>query len=495
MLEKQIESWLSYAKAHLYLQEDDEIYLRNLLFREFGVKEPYQGEIDEKEIAKMEVPDVLIEEAVSILKESGMEEGDARRRMTYVFGLLSPLPSKVRDTFFSLYEISPKEATDYLYDLSVKNDYVAKTKVDRNIVWDAHFDNGPDLEMSINLSKPEKSNKDIAKLVHATASGYPSCVLCKENEGYEGSPSKAARGNIRIIPLDLGGERWYLQFSPYGYYKEHCILFYEKHVPMEVSRRIVSKLFDFVDLFPHYFMGSNSDLPIVGGSILNHEHFQGGEHLLPVIKAKPKYIFENKHYPDTEIAVLSFYDTVICLKGKKREEILDACEKITLCWRKYDDVENQIIAVDKDGLHATVTNIARKDGDTYELYMILRNNRCDETYPTGIFHAHPEYAHIKSEGIGLIEAAGRFILPARLARQGKLMEEIVSNGIPFEKAVEEHPDLSSFQRMYDIMKERKMDSRAYMNEVCQDILRNVAVFKDDEKGQAGLRRFLEECDL
>lgn len=492
MIEKTIKEALFYAKTHLGLQEEDAIYVENLLLHHFGAAVPFEGEIDEKAIASYRVPDVLIHDFVTYLvEEKKMDEGAAERDAIWVMGILTPLPSEVDRHFAELYRKDPSSATDYLYDLSIKNDYIAKTMVDKNILWKAHFAKGSDLEISINLSKPEKNNKDIAKLVGAKATGYPKCLLCQENIGFEGSPTHPARENIRFIPLTLAGEKWFMQYSPYVYYHQHCIVFYEKHVPMEVSEKNLAALLDFVDLFPHFFIGSNSDLPIVGGSILNHEHFQGGEHLLPLLLAPDKEKVGTFH--GVEVSIVDFYVTCLKFKASTKEAVLEEAAQLVKAWKAYEDLEHDILAHDENGAHSTCTPFARKVDGGYVLYLCLRNNRCTKEYPDGLFHAHPEFHHIKKEGIGLIEAAGLFILPARLLRQAKEVEDALGKKLTNEQAIALYPDLSIFTPMMDEMRESGETSECYINKVCQGILRNVAVYKDDEKGQAGLRKFLKEA--
>ena len=494
MIAKTIRELITYAKTHLELKGLDLVYAENLLLRELKVAEPYEGEVDEESIKKAIVPDEYLlaieEHCASAL---GMTPGEAERETAFLMGLLTPSPEAVASRFEEEYKKSPEAATDYLYDLAIASNYYQKTKVDKNLVYDAPFSDGPKLEISINLSKPEKNNKDIAKLVHQKKSGYPACQLCLENLGYAGRDDHPARGNLRLVPLMLNGEKWYLQYSPYGYFQKHCILFHEDHVPMEISRRIFAALFAFVDEFPHFFIGSNSDLPIVGGSILNHEHFQGGLHPLPIFLSKPKEEIKLENHPGVRLFVMDFYDTVLKIEGEDKEKVLNLAEKITQAWRAYDDPNNEIIAKDNDGQHSTVTPLARKIDGKYHLYLILRNNRCDEKYPGGIFHAHPEYAHIKQEGIGLIEAAGLFILPARLQRQGALVEEIAKKGTPKEEYLKEHPDLAGFDDMVEALK-KGVSARDYMADVCRRILGNVAVFKDTLAGKEGLSAFLRSLN-
>lgn len=490
-ISKIIESLLHYGHAHLGLSEGDFLYVRNQILRELGLEEIYEGDIDRQAIAKMEVPDeLLIPLREWLVSNKGIDGGAAERVSDYIMGLLSPLPSVVEAKFHELYAIDKRSATSYLYDLSIKNDYIKKSRVDKNIHYLASFEKGSDLEISINLSKPEKSNKDIAAALKVPSSGYPKCLLCKENEGFAGNPRHPSRGNLRFIPLDLGGRRWYLQYSPYVYYPEHCIVFLDEHVPMEVGPFSVASLLDFAEQFPHYFIGSNSDLPIVGGSILSHEHFQGGGYDLPLLKAK----LLNKRVSKEGLADLydvDFYDTAICLVSKSKEVARLSALKVHEAWKRYNDIENDIIAHDAEGQHSTSTIIVKKVGDEFRVYMILRNNRKSEKYPDGIFHVHPEFSHIKKEGIGLIEAAGLFILPARLLRQSGEAEEAAKSGLGKAEILAKWPDLEGFEGMVASLR-AGLSSRGYIAGVCRYILDNVAVFKKDQKGLEGLKRFLEE---
>ena len=494
MIEKSIKKLIIYANRHLFLSDNDLIYAQNMLLGYFGCAAPYEGEIDVKAIEEMEVPDEIAAELTDDLIAQGLTAGEAERKVVFALGALSPRPSAVEDAFDELYQADPKEATEYLYGISVANWYVRKTQIDKNIVFDAKFDQGSDLEVSINLSKPEKKNSDIAKLLVAKSTSYPLCLLCPENLGFYGHDRHPARGNLRYVEMELEGRTWYLQFSPYGYFDRHCILFQKEHEQMVVDHRIYATLLAFVERFPHYFMGSNADLPIVGGSILNHEHFQGGAHILPVMRAKEKAPFKVSN-PKVQGAVLDFYDTTLVLKSLDKEELLSVADKILACWRGYDDEENEILHGDASTCHNTITAIARKVGDEFRLYMILRNNRCDSRYPDGIFHVHPERSHIKSEGIGLIEASGLFILPARLKRQGAEVEDVIANGLSHEEALAKYPDIEPFFPMIEEMKTKKLSLHDYLGSVCQNILHDVAVFKDNERGRAGLAKFLEVCDL
>ena len=491
MIGKTLKEFVSYAKSHLFLNDTDAIYYSNILLHEFGLDAPYDGEVDDQAIASYSVPDPLIEELIGDLKAEGKDEMEGERAADFVLGLLSLSPSETEKKFIEIEkEKGGKTALDYLYKLAIDNHYFQKTKVDKNIVWEASFENEPSLVISINLSKPEKNNKDIAKLLKMKSSDYPKCALCEENLGFYGDMKHAARTNIRFIDLKLADEDWFLQYSPYGYYSKHLIAVEKKHTPMAICRKTFVRLFDFVDRFPFFFIGSNSDLPIVGGSILNHEHFQGGEPVLPLLGAKDKE-FVYKSEKGSVVSIVDFYITALSIEGKDREDICDIAEKILNAWRPYSDLECDIISGLGDDRHNTITPFAEKKGDTYRLIIGLRNNRTTEEYPDGIFHAHTEYHPIKKEGIGLIEAAGLFVLPARLLRQEKEVNDVIAKNLDQDEAKELYPDIEQFFPMIETMKKEKIDSRTYINRVCQGILKNVAVYKDDEKGRKGLKRFLD----
>lgn len=369
---------------------------------------------------------------------------------------LTPRPSELNEKFFEKYEHSPKEATDYFYNLSRNNNYIMTERVKKNIIWKTKTKYG-ELDITINLSKPEKDPKEIAKAKLMKQTGYPKCLLCAENVGVKGNANHPPRTNHRIIPLDLAGERWYLQYSPYVYYNEHCIALSSKHTPMKIEKATFDRLLEFVSIFPHYFIGSNSDLPIVGGSILTHNHFQGGNYEFAMAKQPIKKSFTFKGYEDIESGIVDWALSTIRLIGTDRERISELADKILTKWRGYSDEDNEIIAY-TDQLHNTVTPIARQRGGKYELDLILRNNRTSEEHPDGIFHAHKEYHYIKKEGIGLIEAMGLAVLPPRLTTQfGELTDEIKQN----------------------------------IGEVFAKILENCGVFKDDEKGMNGFIKFME----
>ncbi len=505
MIREVINSLIDYASIHLGLEGLDRVYARNIVLGELGLEYPSDKAVFSiEEIEKMEVPDYFIEQIEKYLKEEkGYSDKEAELKAVLVMGVVTPSPEEVVKKFEELRKFDSARALDYLYNLGIKNYYFRKTMVDKNIVWKTDY-KSKNIEVSINLSKPEKNNKDIAKLLEKPKTSeikYPKCLLCLENIGFYGNDHHPARENIRFVPVILDGEVWYLQYSPYGYYYKHCICFSSKHSPMIICESTFRKLVDFVDAYPSFFIGSNADLPIVGGSILNHEHFQGGEHILPVMEADVKKEFKLTKYKNTRLFKLDWYNTTLLIRGKDPKEVVSLASDILNAWRKYDDVENEIIANDESGKHNTITPSIRKINGEYYLYLILRNNRCNEKYPDGIFHAHPEHHHIKKEGIGIIEAMGLFILPARLVRQENEIKDVLALGLNNDEVVKKYPDLASFLSMIEVLRENYSAStidesiKVYIEDTCKDILRNTAVFKDDKKGNDGLDKFIGGLNL
>ena len=504
------EKLLRYARTFLHLKERDVIYTRNILLREFGESSP----ADQKTLPDLSYIDALFvpDELVSEIEELGLEKGKAEEGLTnlystYIMGILTPLPSAVNETFLKIKEEKGiKAACDYFYDLSVKNNYVQKTAIGKNLKWE-YKDGAKTLEITVNLSKPEKNNKDIAKLLTAPQGvKYPACLLCKENEGFKGSATHPARENIRTISLTLGGEPWFIQYSPYAYYNEHLIAISENHVPMHIKSDTVDKLLDFIDFFPNYMIGSNAALPIIGGSILNHEHFQGGGHLMPMHRAPVKKYYSAKDFKSVKVGVVDWYNNVIRLTGENRKEIRDLAVRIIEKWEKFTDKDCYIFA-ETDGVkHNSLSPICRKDGKTYIVDLILRNNITNEDYPDGVFHAHPEYHNIKKEGIGLIEAMGLFILPGRLKKQLNDIAEILCGNSPYDFNELSKEDNYLFVHRFMIKElaqkglskdidDAKARVKNKVNETCKNILNNTAVFKDDEKGEKGFIRFLDACGI
>ena len=337
---------------------------------------------------------------------------------TKIMGCLIGRPGEIINKFDYLYKESPKKATDYFYDLSKKSNYIRWSRVQKDLKWKTHTEYG-DLDITINLSKPEKDPKAIAMAKNMPSSAYPKCLLCKENEGYKGRVNHPARQNLRLIPLNLNNEQWYLQYSPYVYYNEHCIVLKGSHDPMKISKSTFVRLLDFVEKFPHYFLGSNADLPIVGGSILTHDHFQGGNYEFPMAKAPIEESYKLDGFKNVKIGRVKWPMSVIRLQGKNKSELVSLSDYVLNKWREYSDEILEINSHTNDTQHNTITPIARKRDELYEIDLVLRNNRTSENYEDGIFHPHKELHHIKKENIGLIEVMGLAVLPARLKHELK----------------------------------------------------------------------------
>ena len=495
MINQVISDLIEYAKIHLGLPKADEEYATNLLMTKFALNEIKPCWVNKKKIAEMASPDELLAEVKEYALNNGLiEEGEEEFFTSDVLDMLSPRPSAVVEKFNELHEKSPAAAFDMLYDLGVKNDYVKASAIAKNEYWQTTTTRIP-IEITINLSKPEKNNKLTAKLRNVSA-GYPKCMLCKENVGYVGQGR--TRRNMRVIPLRLAGEDWFWQFSPYAYFYQHGIAINRKHTPMALTEKTTRKLLDFVDYAPDYCIGSNAPLPIVGGSILAHEHFQGGKHVFPMFLCdKGEEICKTEN--GVSVYLPDWYNSVILLEGADKNALCDAAAGILNTWLDYSDESVGIIAK-TDAPHNTLSPIARKTENGYQVYLLLRNNRCDETHPDGIFHAHKEYHNIKSESIGLIEAMGRFILPGRLHRQLKEVRKFLTG-----ENTEIGEDMKIHAGMIRILTEKygteNSENEAerlvttYVENVCENILDNTAVFKRDEKGKAAFGRFLSACGL
>ena len=378
-----VEELIYYAKHHLFLNDIDAVYVRNLIFNRLNINNPYDGEINKKRLDELTLPDSLIDELKESLSEKGFK--NIELLIVEIMGLLTPMPSEVINKINALENKKVGLGLDYLFDLQIKNNYIQKTAIDKNIYFKKEYDDNF-LEITINLSKPEKNNKEVAKLLKkVTEEKYPKCLLCLENLGYAGREDHPARGNIRILPLKLNNEDWFLQYSPYAYFDHHAIVIHNDHHNMTINDTTFIKLLEFVNKIPTFFIGSNADLPIVGGSILNHEHYQAGTHLLPMFFSKDReLVFENE---DLKVSILNWYNSVIKIEGKDYNKINEVAKTILKSWRVYSNESLDIIS-SKDEIHNTITPIARKDKESFYLYLILRNNRCNEMHPDGIFHAH-----------------------------------------------------------------------------------------------------------
>ena len=412
---------------------------------------------------------------------------------TRIMGALTPMPREVIRCFREKYAVSPQEATDWYYTFSCDTDYIRRYRIAKDLRWTYESEYG-DLDITINLSKPEKDPKAIAAAKNAPQSGYPKCQLCKENEGYAGRLNHPARANHRIIPITIAGSEWYLQYSPYVYYNEHCIVFNGQHVPMKIDQAAFDKLLDFVTAFPHYFVGSNADLPIVGGSILSHEHFQGGHYTFAMEKAPVETPVHFAGFEDVQAGLVKWPMSVIRLDGEDPKRLSQLAEKILNAWRSYSDEKCGIVAFDGEP-HNTITPIARRRGSLYELDLVLRCNITTEEHPLGVFHPHADKHHIKKENIGLIEVMGLAVLPSRLKGElTDLAEKIVSGadlrGDPIQS---KHADwVEELKKRYIFTEENAMATLMQeTGRVFTQVLEDAGVYKRTPEGKDAFLRFVE----
>ncbi len=436
----------------------------------------------------------LLDDAV---KRSVIEDGIASRDLfdTRLMGCITPRPGEFLKTFWDLYETSPKAATDYFYKLSCDSDYIRRYRIAKDRKWISHTKYG-DLDITINLSKPEKDPKAIAAALKKKTQSYPNNLLCHENEGYAGRLDHPARQTIRQLPLTLGGEKWFLQYSPYVYYNEHCIVLSGKHVPMKIEKLTFVRLIEFLQKFPHYTVGSNADLPIVGGSILTHEHFQGGNYTFAMAKADVRESVCFAGFEDVRCGIVNWPMSVIRLNSKNAERIIELSDHILQAWRGYSDASCDILAETDGTPHNTITPIARMRGDEYEMDLVLRNNRTTEEYPLGIFHPHQELHHIKKENIGLIEVMGLAVLPARLLGEMELLKQAMLAGsdVSADERISSHADwANALCAKYEDINEDNIDAilEEEIGLAFSQVLENAGVYKDDEQGCEGFRRFVE----
>lgn len=495
-LSLQISRLVNYGLQRGLIAQEDKAYAANRMLALLGLREFEPQPVEEELHTPVEPLEALCQYAA----EQGIIDPDTRDGRdqfdTELMNCLMPRPSQVVKEFYSLYDQDKEAATDYYYDLARSSNYIRVDRVEKDKMWTAPTPYG-DLVITINLSKPEKDPKAIAAAKNAPQSGYPKCALCRENEGYLGSANQAARGNHRLIPLTLGGEDWFLQYSPYVYYNEHCIVLSGEHRPMKVSRQSISRLLEFVTFLPHYFVGSNADLPIVGGSILTHDHFQGGRYEFPMAKAPVREKVSFAGFEDVEAGIVNWPMSVIRLRGSDRERLVDLADKILAAWREYSDESADILAYTGDTPHNTITPIARRRGEDYELDLVLRNNRTTEEHPLGLFHPHAEYHNIKKENIGLIEVMGLAILPARLLAETALLEKALKDPTRSEEIMA-RPEMEKHQAWFEELKadgagegdtQRKIQES--IGATFGKILGNAGVYKDTEEGRAAFRRF---CD-
>ena len=412
-----------------------------------------------------------------------------------LMGRLTPRPNEVREKFHFLYKDDPKAATDWYYAFSQDTNYIRRDRIAKDIQWKAPTEYG-ELDITINLSKPEKDPKAIAAARNARQSGYPKCLLCRENEGYAGRVNHPARQNHRIIPVTINGSQWGFQYSPYVYYNEHCIVFNYQHVPMKIDHAAFCKLFDFVKQFPHYFVGSNADLPIVGGSILSHDHFQGGHYEFAMARAKVERRFTAEGFEDVAAGVVNWPMSVIRLNGKDSDRIIALADRILEKWREYTDESAFVYAYTDGEPHNTITPIARKRGEDFELDLVLRNNITTEEHPLGVYHPHARLHHIKKENIGLIEVMGLAVLPARLKEEMARLKEAILTGADLrsDQVLAKHADwVEEFSPKYGKIDASNIDGiiEKEIGLVFMEVLEDAGVYKRTPEGQAAFDRFLQ----
>ena len=490
----EISRLLEYGLQRGLIAPEDKAYAANRMLALLDLREFEPQPVEEE----LHTPVEPLERLCQFAAEAGLIDPDTRDGRdqfdTELMNCLMPRPSQVVREFYSLYEKDKQAATDYYYQLARSSNYIRVDRIEKDRMWTAPTPYG-DLVITINLSKPEKDPKAIAAAKNAPQSGYPKCALCRENEGYLGSANQAARGNHRLIPLELGGEPWFLQYSPYVYYNEHCIVLSHEHRPMKVSRQSISRLLEFVTFLPHYFVGSNADLPIVGGSILTHDHFQGGRYEFPMAKApiREKVCFPG--FEDVEAGIVHWPMSVIRLRGKEAQRLVDLADKILTAWREYSDESAEILAYTEGTPHNTITPIARRRGEDYELDLVLRNNRTTPEHPLGLFHPHAEYHHIKKENIGLIEVMGLAILPPRLLTETGLLEQALKDPAQAQEIMA-RPEMEKHQAWYEELKAAgagEGDTQRAIQEsigvIFGKILGNAGVYKDTEEGREAFRRF------
>ena len=487
-----IKSLTVYAEREKLIEKDDEIFTINKILEALSLDEFKDCGADENADLQS-ILKVILDYAC----ENGLCENSVVFRDlfdTKIMGLLIPRPSEVIKKFNEEYKKSPLDATEYYYNLSKKSDYIREYRIKNDMKWVTKTEYG-DIDITINLSKPEKDPKAIAAALTMKKSAYPDCMLCKENEGYSGRLNHPARQNHRIIPLEIEGEKWFLQYSPYVYYNEHCIVLNSLHTPMKIDEKAFRKLFAFVKYLPHYFVGSNADLPIVGGSILTHEHFQGGNYEFAMAKAPVETKIVFKDYPVIEAGIVKWPMSVIRLRGDNTDDLCALSGKILAKWRSYTD-ENAFIFAETNGTpHNTVTPIARFKNGKYEIDLVLRNNITTGEYPDGYYHPHPEYHHIKKENIGLIEVMGLAVLPSRLKAEMQELEKAMVNGEKIEdnELIAKHAEWA-----YEIMKNRTVNKdncgdvlKDEIGKVFSAILEQCGVFERSEKGKKQFLKFTE----
>ncbi len=493
-IDQTVKNLVSYGLETGLITSDDEIYATNLILDCLKL-DSFE---DPGKATTTELPEIL-SEILEYAAEKGLSgnNGPVARDLfdTRIMNCLMPRPSEVRRKFRKLYEESPKKATDWYYKFSQDSNYIRRDRIKKDVKWKADTEYGV-LDITINLSKPEKDPKAIAAAKNAPQSSYPKCQLCRENEGYAGRVNHPARENHRIIPITIADQPFFMQYSPYVYYNEHCIVFNTEHTQMKIDRSAFEKLFGFISLFPHYTIGSNADLPIVGGSILSHDHFQGGCYEFPMARAEFVRKFTVPGFEDVECGVIRWPLTVIRIRHKETSRLVELSDHILKAWRSYTDKDAYIFAETDGEQHNTITPIARKRGDIYEMDLALRNNITTPECPLGLYHPHNELHHIKKENIGLIEVMGLAILPARLKEEMEILKNAILTGkdLRADDEISKHADWA-----YDFMERHKDINNDNIDDILKEeigivfkrVLEDAGVYKQTEEGMEALKRFTD----
>lgn len=494
MLNESISRLVQYGIETGLLPECEKIYATNLLldlFHEDSYEEP------EEKAENIDLESVLKELLDEAVNRGLIEDSIGYRDLfdTKMMNCLVPRPAQVQKEFWDAYEKSPEAATEYFYKLSQDSDYIRRYRVKKDKKWTVESPYGT-IDITINLSKPEKDPKAIAAAKNAKNNAYPKCQLCMENEGYAGRLDHPARENHRIIPVTINESKWGFQYSPYVYYNEHCIVFNGEHTPMKIDRAAFTKLFDFVKQFPHYFLGSNADLPIVGGSILSHDHFQGGHYTFAMAKAPIEKKVTIPGYEDVEAGIVKWPLSVLRIRHQDEKRLIDLADHVLKAWRGYTD-EAAFIFAETDGEpHNTITPIARMKDGMYELDLTLRNNITTEEHPLGVYHPHAQYHHIKKENIGLIEVMGLAVLPARLKDEIELLKEYIleRKDIRSNEKIEKHADwVEKFLPEYEEINADNIEEilQQEIGKVFVHVLEDAGVYKCTEEGRKAFMRFIE----
>jgi UDPglucose--hexose-1-phosphate uridylyltransferase len=506
-----IEKLLVYGEVNDLLGDWDKVAARNQIRDILKIKESPASGLTAEDFEVPAEPQGLLDQLLDFAIEKELIKARITERDlldTQIMGAMTPRQSEIGRRFYETAEAEGiKRATNEYYHFAKANNYIRQARIARDLNWKSKSDYGQ-IEITINLSKPEKDPDEIAKAKEEPQSNYPKCYLCLENVGYLGNFSYPARQNHRVVPLKLQNEDWFLQYSPYVYYNEHCIVFHKNHIPMQIDKNTFAVLLDFIDLIPHYFIGSNADLPLVGGSILNHDHYQGGRHIFPMEAAEPEEYYQHPTFPEVEISRVKWPMSVIRIKAEVREDIINLAAKILDNWRQYSDSDLDILAfsqVDgKQKAHNTITPIARNKNGFYEVDLVLRNNRKSEEYPAGIFHPHEELHHIKKENIGLIEVMGRAILPGRLKKELNwistyLSGDLTTGELEQKVGLAKHLDwVKELENNYGTNLSEEKAERAVEIEVANkfsQVLEDAGVYKNNSIGYKGFERFLKSIGI